>query len=379
MFTSHPTLLIGPSDWDAKVMPKEEFIRRIEGLWRMHPEAPCAIVYGDRCHNGELVYLTNLVPKLEAAVALLFPMDEHELYVGGGPNMLDAARPLTWITGLKPLRGGQTIGRRAAESRTILPGVPLLIGGGYMPTALRQDIVDAIGESPLDATADVWTLMRGTSAHELVAMYNTCLILAATLDAIASAQGAGAGVTDAILAGERAANDRGAQDVRTLFSVNGGRTLTPFTTPIEEAVDSLQVYVAVRRFNYWAEGFAMMSEQRRHAAEKAHELLRLALAAIKPGAAPAEVEKLIASKIKPYRCHPVTERSFANRIGLALEEPPHTNAGARFEVGASYSVKVGVTDDAQNHAIVSAMIAIHDDGIDLLWSGSHKPNKGSKA
>src|SRR5262249_28264751 len=99
VFTSQPTLLIGPSDWEAKCMPKEEFIRRIAGLWRMHPEAPCAIVYGDRCHNGELVYLTNLVPKLEAAVALLYPMDENELYVGGGPNMLDAARPLTWITG----------------------------------------------------------------------------------------------------------------------------------------------------------------------------------------------------------------------------------------------------------------------------------------
>ena len=368
MLTPQPTLLIGPSDWDAEVMPKQEFTRRIEALWRINPEAPCAIVYGDRNHHAELAYLTNLVPKLEAAVALLFPSGEHELYVGGGPNMLDAARPLTWIPELKPLRGGEAIGRRAAESRTDLPGVPLLIGGGYMPTALRQGIIDAIGETPLDATAQVWTLMRRASAHEMLAICEACRALTAAMEAITSAQEAGAGVTDAILTGERAANDRGAQDVRTLFSLNGGRTLVPFTTPIGDAVDPLQVYLAVRRFNYWAEGFATMSKRRRPAAEKAHELLGLALSTIRAGTDAADAAKLIAAAARPHRRHPVTERSFANVIGLALEEPPHSDVGARFEAGALYSVKIGVTDEVQSHAIVSAMIRIRDDGIETLWS-----------
>ena len=30
MFTAHPTLLIGPSDWRPDVMPKNEFLGRIE-------------------------------------------------------------------------------------------------------------------------------------------------------------------------------------------------------------------------------------------------------------------------------------------------------------------------------------------------------------
>jgi len=361
-------LLIGPSDWDAEVMPQGEFEKRIAALWRTYPEAPCAIVYGDRCHHAELAYLTNLVPKLEAAVAVLFPTGEHEICVGGGPNMVGAARPLTWISALKPLRGGEAIGRRAAESRTTLPGVPLLIGGDYIPTALRQGIIEAIGEPPVDATAQVWALMRRTSSFDLSAIRESCFVLTAAMAAIAEARRAGAGITAAVLAGERAANAAGAQDVRTLFSINGGRTLVPFTTPIDPSTGPLQVYVAVRRFNYWAEGFAVVSEQRLPGVERARDLLRRALAMIKPGADAVDVARRVVKAMKPHRCHPVTMRSFANVVGLALDEPPHTDVGARFEAGEVYSVKVGITDEAKSHAIVSAMIGVRPDGIDVLWS-----------
>src|SRR4029450_13707337 len=74
-------------------MPKDEFTRRIDALWRAFPEAPCAIVYGNPAHHAELAYLTNLVPKLEAAIALLARDGEHEIYLGGGPNRLGSPKP----------------------------------------------------------------------------------------------------------------------------------------------------------------------------------------------------------------------------------------------------------------------------------------------
>jgi hypothetical protein len=375
MFTSQPTLLIGPSDWDEGIMPREEFGKRIAALWHAHPDAPCAIVYGDRCHHAELAYLTNFTPKLEAAVALLFPSGEHEVHVGGGPNMVGAARPLTWITELKPLRGGEPIGRRAAESRTTLPGAPLLIGGDYMPTALRQGLIDAIGEPLIDATAQVWALMRRSSSnYELLAMYNTGVVLSATIGATISAMEAGAGVTDAILAGERTAYEDGAQDVRTLFSLNGGRTLVPFTEPINEQADPLQFYVAVRQSNYWAEGFYITSARPQPAFKKADELLQLALAEIKPGVTPADLEARVAAAMEPYRWHPVTEGALVSRIGIALEERPYTNAATPFEAWEFCSMRVGITDEAESHAIVSAMIRVRDDGaLDEFWSGASKP------
>src|SRR5262249_23559386 len=199
------------------------------------------------------------------------------------------------------------------------------------PSALHQGILEGIGSAPpADATAQLWTLMRRTSSYELLAIRETCLALTAAMNGIVNARRTGAGATTAILAGERAANTRGAQDVRTLFSTDGGRTLQPFSGLADAVADPLQVYVAVRRFNYWAEGFAVMTERRLPAVEKANEVLRLVLAGMKAGADTAAVAKLIPAAVRPYRCHPVTERSFANRIGLALEEPPYTDLGARF-------------------------------------------------
>ena len=54
--------------------------------------------------------------------------------------------------------------------------------------------------------------------------------------------------------------------------------------------------------------------------------------------------------------HPVTERAIISRLGLALEEPPHTNPGMSFESGDIYSVRVGITNSTNEHVIVSAMV-----------------------
>ena len=97
MLTSHPTLLIGPSDWDADRMPRAEFAARIEALWVHAPEAERAIIYGNSRHHAELAYFTNLVPKLGPALALLSRTGPHRMFVGDAVNMLGAARPLTWI------------------------------------------------------------------------------------------------------------------------------------------------------------------------------------------------------------------------------------------------------------------------------------------
>ena len=356
MLTVHPTLLIGPSDWQPERMPEAEFLRRIEALWQSCPGASRALVYGNPRHHAELAYLTNLVPKLEPAVALLSRTDPPRLFVGGGANMLGAARPLTWIKDVVPLK--ELDGVRTSDC--------MLIGGGYMATALRR----AVGDAAPDATQQVWTQMRRKSSFELAAIREACATLGAAMAAVGEAKRSGASVTAAILAGERAANDRGAQDVRTLFSVNGGRTLQPFEALIDHAVDPLQVYIAVRQFNYWAEGFASLSEQPSPVAEKAAALLRMAVAAIKPGATAAAVAEIIAAGRQPYRAHPVTEDAFATSLGTALEEPPFTDLGATFEAGEVYSLKIGLTDGAEQHAIVSAMIAVRDGGSDVLWSAA---------
>ena len=353
MLTVHPTLLIGPSDWQPQRMPKAEFLRRIEALWQNCPEASRAIVYGNSRHHAELAYLTNLVPKLEPAVALLSRTDAPRLFVGGGANMLGAARPLTWITDIVPLK----------ELESARTSDCILIGGGYMSSTLRR----TFGDAAPDATSQLWSQMHRKSSCELAAVREACATLSAAVTAIGEAKRSGASVTAAILAGERAANGRGAQDVRTLFSVNGGRTLQPFGGLVDRAVHPLQVYIAVRQFNYWAEGFALLSERPSPAAERSAALLRAAVAAIKPGLNSAVAAQIITSGRQPYQCHPVTEGLFANSIGIALEEPPYTDIDATFDTAEVYSLKVGLTDGAEQHAIVSAMVAVREGGNDAYW------------
>ena len=125
MLAMHPTLLVGPADWDAGRMPKNEFAARIAAFWRRCPSAGGAIVYGGRAHHAELAYLTNFTPKLEAALALIPREGAPQLLVGGGVNMLPAAKPLTWIEDIRPLRNvGATVaavGARAARRRPAGP------------------------------------------------------------------------------------------------------------------------------------------------------------------------------------------------------------------------------------------------------------------
>src|SRR5262245_20998376 len=257
MLTMNPTLLVGPSDWDRARLPQEEFAARTAAFWREHPSASGAIVYGDRVNHAELAYLTHFTPKLEAALALIPRAGAAALLVGGGANMLQAAKPLTFVADLRPLRDvGKTVAQWAREQGG---GGPVLIGGAAMPYALHRHVADVLGGELADKTAALRALMRRKSARELALLREACATLVAAVTAMGAAQGAGAKATEMILAGERAADRRGAQDVRSLFSLDGGRTLRPFETAIEHALDPLQVYMAVRQFGYWAEGFAMLS------------------------------------------------------------------------------------------------------------------------
>jgi Xaa-Pro aminopeptidase len=366
MLTPHPTLLIGPSDWDAERMPRQEFAGRIDALWRHAPEAERAIVYGSSRHHAELAYFTNLVPKLGPAVALLARNGSHRLFVGDSANMLGAARPLTFIAdvaSLKDLAGA--LG--GSGPRT------LIIGADHMPVAARQTVMEAIGtDAPVqDATAQVWSQMARKSRYELDAIAVAVKATGAVRKAMREALTSGAGVTDAVLAGELAAIAAGAQDVRTLFSLDGGRTLRSFFTSIKQTVDPLMTYLAIRRFNYWAECFPLFTTRpepgRLH--EMAWEALGSAVSAIRAGVATHEIGQLIAAAIRPHQAHPVTAPAFARRMGLALEEPPYTDIGATFEEGEVYSLRLGITDEPRGSSIGSHMIHVLADGVEGFDDG----------
>lgn len=371
MHTMHPTLLIGPADWNQTRLLRAEFDERLAQLWQAHPDAGGAIVYGNARDHGALAYLTHFTPKLEAALALIPRDGAARLLVGGGPNMVPAARPLTWVEQLAPLRNA---GATAAEwAKTLPSGRPiLLIGGDAMPFNMRRMVDEALGDiATVDADDAMTAARRHKRPRELGLMKEACAGLGVAVDALKKAQQAGAGLTDAVLAAEHAALQWGAQDVRSLFSADGGRTLRPFDIPVATPAEPLQVYLAVRHDGYWADGFVRLARAPDALDAAAAAMLHAMIAAAKPGASAAELASAAGGARGSLEPHPLTVNVFGNGIGLSLEETPHLSANgpATLEPGGVYSLRAGVAGD-DGGAIVSAMVLVTDKGHDVLWSTS---------
>jgi Xaa-Pro aminopeptidase len=290
---------------------------------------------------------------------VLSRIGSHRIFVGDAANMLGAARPLTWIEDVASMKDvNAAILAGGAEPRS------LLIGADYMPLAPRRSITEALGASVTDATAQVWSQMRHKSRRELDAIDAAVKVIGPARTAMREALMSGAGVTDVVLAGERAASAAGAQDVRTLFSPDGEHTLQPFDVPLPRQVDPLLAYMAIRRFNYWAECFPLFTTRPELSPlyQKAWEAMRAAASAIKAGVATREIAQLIAAVIEPYRAHPAIGHAFAQRMGLGLGEPS-CDVGAAFEESEVYSLRVGAIDEAHGSMICSRMFVVQADGI----------------
>jgi hypothetical protein len=372
MVAMHPTLLIGPADWDPARMPKHEFLGRIAAFWRSaDPGIAGVVVYGSPRDHAELAYLTHLAPKLEPVIALIPRTGEPRLLVGGGANMFGSAKPLTFIETLQPLRdAGKTIARWAGEI-----GQVALINGGAVRFALRREIEAALGATPPDVTGIVADAMRRKSARELALVREACASLEATFAAMRDTQQEGRGMTDCVLAGEQAAWRRGAQDVRTLFGRDG--RLSPFVVADSAPADPLHAYAAVRHDGYWAEGFAVLSRMALPVVETARATLGKAVARMRPRALLREVVEPLWESIRPSVTYPLTYRGFGRHIGLNLQEPdclhlwtPQTSPPVPnpqiFASGEVYSVRAGQEADG----IVSKMVVITEGGHEVLWPGA---------
>ena len=354
MLIPHPTLLIGPSDWDAGRMPRAEFARRIDALWGADPQAERAIVFGSSRHHAELAYF----------IAGLYGMLLEATHPGdlAGAVLVEPSFANQWDA-----LSGAGIAAGAVAART------LVIGADTMPVALRRSIMEALGgtEATTDATSHVWSQMRRKSRHELNAIDAAVKATGVARKAMREALMTGGSVTDVILAGERAANGAGAQDVRTLFSQDGGRTLRPFFVPVQQQVDPLMAYLAIRRFNYWAECFPMFTTRPEPTRlyEKSYEAMGSALSAIKAGVGTHEIAQLIAATIQPFQAHPVIASAFAQRMGLAVDEPSCADIGASFEEGEVYSLRIGAMDGSKGGMICSSMIHVRKDGVEEFDDG----------
>src|SRR5262249_21142880 len=147
----------------------------------------------------------------------------------------------------------------------------------------------------------------------------------------------------------------------TLFSLDAGRTLRPFEVPVEAHVDPFQVYLAVRQDGYWAEGFVLLSAGPSAMRDRAGAALAAGVARMRAGIRRGEVARAIADGLGVP--HPMTLRTVVS-VGLSLDEASEDDEP--LIAGEVLSLRAGLRDRA-GAAIVSAMLAVHQQGSEILW------------
>src|SRR5450631_202045 len=261
MRTVHPCTMIGAYGFEQDRVPRDEFQIRLRALHGVMDAKGCGamLIYGDAREHSQLAYFTNFIPRHRWALALLPRQGEPRLLVSMSSRDMPAQRLMTWIPDVMSAWTWESVfdpwlaglGADAGEDIGTLRF-------DLMRPALMASIEKSLGNRFRMVAADDEVLaLRATRPRELSLIRDACTVVRAGAAAFMQAWRDGMGVETAALAGERTARALAAQDVRTLVSFDGGRTLTPFRGAFapQSKPTPLLGYIAVKHRGYWAESF----------------------------------------------------------------------------------------------------------------------------
>jgi hypothetical protein len=355
MRTMQPVVGLGSYRWDPEWLPLDEFEERLRAVRREMAVRGWShlIVHGNAQDCAALTYLTNFYPRNRWAIALVPAQGPLKLLVAGSTRDLPAAALLTWVKDVASY----------GDAAKILPGwlgeaKPKigLYGESFMRHAIHDTIAGGARKLGTVESADdlLNGMMRKKRPRELAMVRKSCAILKETVSALKRAKAAGEPVVAATIEAERVARLSEAQDIRILFSLDGGKMLRPFEELSERHCDPLVAYVAVRYLGYWSEAMVTLADKPTVARGEAADALVALVAAAKPGLVLAGV---------PGKPHPALGNCLGHSIGLALDEGDRP-----LEADGVYSLHVGVADEKYGYALMSAMVALKDGGNEVLWA-----------
>jgi hypothetical protein len=238
-----------------------------------------------------------------------------------------------------------------------------------MRPPLMQSVEKSLGNRFRLVGAD-GEVARPTRPRELSLIRDACTVIRAGAAAFVQAWRDGQGVEAAALAGERAARNLAAQDVRTLVSFDGGRTLAPFRGAFEPKPNSMPLlgYIAVKHRGYWTESFVGAADQANDRQRVAQAGLDAALRSVAPGIVAADLFAQSTRPLGKISLHPVLGGSVGRRIGLSPNEGSELRQDATHALvaGDVYALHVGAIDAQTGGAVASAIVVITDTGCEVL-------------
>jgi hypothetical protein len=370
MRTMHPSIMIGSYGWEQDRVPRDEFQIRLDALRGVMDRQGLAavLVYGDAREHAALAWFANFIPRMRWAMALLPRKGEPRLLTSMSPRDVPAMRQMTciadvmsgwnWESAFDPWLA--KLGEGPAEIGTV--------GFGLMRPPLMQSLEKSLGNRfRLQAVDSDVLALRSTRPRELSLVREACKVVEAGAVAMRNAWRGGLGNEAAALEGERVARAMAAQDVRTLVSFDGGRTLAPFRGDFKARTEPLLGYIAVKHIGYWAELFVSEADQASKAARSAEAGLAALLQSIEPGASAGVLYQRAIDALGSSPLHPVLAGNVGRRMGLSGSEGRELSAGSMHTLLRDhvYGLHVG-TADGQCGAIASAMIMLSATGYDVL-------------
>lgn len=374
MRTMQPVTVFGSYMLDEEQIPPDEFELRVSAAQGvMKQNGWCGLIaYGDAEDNAFVTYSTNYSPRNRTALALIGPAGVPRLVCWAGLRDIKREAALAWMDDVKMAGNlGDTL-QTWFKDAGIERGTIGLVDEGAMKPQVHDAIVGALaagGFTTANADAAIVDLMHHKRPRELVVVRRAAELLGATFHTLADSWRSGARATDAVLAAEGTAFANAAQDARTLFSIDGGRTMRPFDRPLDDHPERFVVYAAVRCQGYWAEGFVTLARRRNAIQKAAADALERMIIAARPGATGDDLARAMAQATDGFAPHAALTGSLAHGIGLSLHEAPDLAPGKTGAMVAegTYSLTVGLSQGKRHHAFSSAMIALTGGQTEVLW------------
>lgn len=375
MQTMHPAVLLGAYGWEQSRMPADEFELRMKAAHELmdtnHWRA--LFVYGDAVEHQALGFLTNFIPRLRWAIAMLPRDGAPRILLSVGQRDVPYMGAMTWID---DVHTGWTWEASfdpwfdefcAREDGTVKIG---LLGKDEMRSDFLANLENSTsGRGAFERGDEIFApLLSKKRPREVALITDAWRILETAADAMSASWQDGADAMHAAIEAERRARGMAAHDVRVLFSTDGGRTLVPFYGITEGRGDPMVAYIAVKYLGLWAESFVTIGDGAKTAKARASAALDAMIAAAEPGVPVSEIADIAANHLSGPEAHPMIGASFGHAIGLSMTEAPEFTAGnsASLQTGNCYTLRFGIVSETDGCALVSAIVRITADGNQLI-------------
>jgi Xaa-Pro aminopeptidase len=373
MRTVQPCIIIGSYVWDQDRVPRDEFQLRIGALNQLMDANgwKAMLVYGDAAEHSALAWFSGFTTRLRWGMALIPREGEPRLLISMSSRDVPAMKLMTWIP---DVHSGWNWESAFDPWLAKITGEGAIgsVGFELMRPPLFASLQKSLGNRfNLHSADEAVAGVRTTRPRELSQIRAASRLVQAAGAAFVEPWRLGKGIESAALAAERTARMMAAQDVRTLMSFDGGRTLAPFRGAFEPQADKLSGmagYIAVKHGGYWADLFVTGAWRASAIEDRAQAALRILLELANSGVSAAELHARATASLAPYSLHPALSGSVGRRIGFSLNEGGEIRSDSRHTLkpGEVYSLAVGACDPQAGGALTSAMVAMTPTGSELL-------------